>query len=80
MFKIVYGLLNPQSDTYFVKELVLQNMGLSGEDVIIEMNKMTGRTISRSQVVQGLVVEEATGGVELTLPPTYSTGDIPAER
>ena len=79
MFKIVYGLLYPHSDTSFVKELVLQNMGLSGEDVIIEMNTMTGRTISKSQVVQGLVVEEATG-VELTLPPTYSKGDIPAER
>ena len=78
--KTVYALLDPQSDTCFVKDSVLQKMGLSGEEVALEVNTMTGRTVTRSQVIQGLVVEDLAGDVQVELPPTYSKEDIPVER
>ena len=78
--KTDYVLLDPQSDTCFVKESVLKKMGLSGEEVALEVNTMTGRTISKSQVVQGLMTEDLSGEVGIELPPTYPKEDIPVER
>ena len=80
MSKSVYALLDPQSDTCFLKESVLQEMGLSGEEVALEVNTMTGSMITRSQVIQGLVIEALAGEAEIELPPTYSKEDIPADR
>ena len=76
----VYALLDPQSDTCFVKDAVLQKMGLSGKEVVLEVNTMTGKTVSRSQAIRGLVVEDHTGEVKIELPQTYSKEDIPADR
>ncbi|XP_043247468.1 uncharacterized protein LOC122394566 [Amphibalanus amphitrite] len=76
----VYALLDPQSDTCFVKESVLQELDLRGEDVTLEVSTIAGRTRTQSQVVHGLVVKDHKGETEFELPPTYSKADIPAER
>ena len=50
-------LLDPQPDDCFLYS-VLQRMGLSGEEVTLEVNTISGRTFSKSQVIRGLSVED----------------------
>ncbi|KAF0301290.1 hypothetical protein FJT64_026363 [Amphibalanus amphitrite] len=78
--EIVYALLDPQSDTCFVKDSVLQKMGVDGEEVALEVNTMTGKTVSKSQVIRGFTIRDLSGSQKIELPPTYSKEDIPAER
>ncbi|XP_043229908.1 uncharacterized protein LOC122385596 [Amphibalanus amphitrite] len=78
--EIVYALLDPQSDTCFVKDSVLQRMDVDGEEVALEVNTMTGKTVSKSQVIRGFTIRDLSGSQKIELPPTYSKEDIPAER
>ena len=76
----VYALLDPQSDACFVRESVLREIDVSGDDVLLELNTMNGQSLSRAELVKGLKLQSVSEDVEVELPETYSKEVIPVDR
>lgn len=79
--KLIYALLDDQSDTTFVKENVLQDLGVKGEKTCLclstlhDENKMVD-----TNKVKGLVVQDLKRQVMIPLPKTFTRASIPAQR
>ena len=59
---------------------MLQKMGLRREEVVLEVNTMTRRTVSTSRVIKVLYIQEHTGKVKIRVVSEFSKDKIPAER
>lgn len=77
----VYALLDDCSDSTFVKDSVLKELGVSGTDVSLKLNTMHGQTSISVQRVEGLVVQRLNRSEDpIHLPKTYSRESIPSGR
>ena len=77
---IVYAVLDPQSDASFIKESTLRKVSGHGEQVILHLSTMAGKTRVVTQRVINLSVQGVNSSDRIMLPVTYSRDAIPAER
>jgi hypothetical protein len=73
---MVYALLDEQSDACFVKDTVLDEVGVDGPEVQLEISTVLARETVNSRKIAGLTVR----GVEITLPGTYAGEVIQARH
>ena len=77
----VYALLDDGSDSTFVKESVLKDLGVSGTELSLRLNTMHGQTSVPVQRVDGLVVQTLDKSENpILLPKTYSREAIRSRR
>ena len=77
----VYALLDDGSDSTFVKNSVLKDLGVCGSDVSLTLNTMHGQTNVPVQRVSGLVAQKLDKSEEpIPLPKAYSREVIPSRR
>ena len=77
----VYALLDDGSDSTFVKESVLKDLGVSGTEVSLRLNTMHGQTSVPVQRVDGLVVQTLDKSENpILLPKTNSREAIRSRR
>ncbi|CAB4007120.1 Hypothetical predicted protein, partial [Paramuricea clavata] len=77
---MVYALLDEQSDTCFVKDSVLDEVGVDGPEVQLEISTVLARETVNSQKIAGLTVRGVNETSEITLPGTYAREVIPARH
>lgn len=79
--KLVYALLDTQSDTTFILDSVCEHLGLSGVDVNLSLSTMFAENkFVKSRKVKGLVVRGFSDQVRISLPETFTRGIIPANK
>lgn len=79
--RLVYALLDTQSDTTFALESTCQALGLSGADVKLSLSTMFAENkVVDSQRIQGLMVRGINSDEKVSLPDTYTRSIIPANR
>ncbi|XP_028417981.1 uncharacterized protein LOC114542688 [Dendronephthya gigantea] len=77
----VYALLDDGSDSTFVKNSVLRELGVNGTEVSLKLNTMHGKTSVAVQRIDGLVVQKLDRTEEpISLPKAYSREAIPSRR
>ena len=76
----VYALLDDGSDSTFVTNSTLRDLGLKGTEVSLKLNTMHGENSIPAQKVEGLVVQKLDKDAVVELPKAYSREAIPARR
>ena len=76
----VYGLLDDGSDSTFVTNSTLRDLGLKGTEVSLKFNTMHGENSIPAQKVEGLVVQKLDKDAVVELLKAYSREAIPATR
>ena len=78
---LVYALLDDQSDTTFVDEDAMNQLGIQGHQTQLLLSAMHAKDQSfKTQKVNGLFVEDFGREVVIPLPKTFSLPMIPARR
>ncbi|XP_063860018.1 uncharacterized protein LOC135100737 [Scylla paramamosain] len=77
---LVYALLDEQSDASFIKESILNKLGVSGPSVSLNIHTISGKQITDSIKIHGLKVRGYNEEVEISIPSAYSTENISAGR
>ena len=77
---LVYALLDEQSNASFIKEGTLNELGVKGPTVSLDVHTINGRQMTDSIKVQGLRMKGYKEGMEIPIPSAYSTKDIAAGR
>ena len=75
-----YALLDNASDSTFVKTSILEELGLKGTDVKLDLFTMSGKQEISVQKIEGLVVNRVDRRVEIELPKSYSRDVIPSRK
>ncbi|KAI2650252.1 Ribosomal RNA large subunit methyltransferase K/L [Labeo rohita] len=79
--KLVYALLDTQSDTVFTEYAVSQNLKVDSSPVTLRHTTMVGKdSLITSERVSGLRVRGFNSTVVLELPPAYTKDCIPVDR
>ncbi len=78
--RMVYALLDSQSDACFVKESTVQALGVDGPDVNLKLSTVLAEEMVTCQRISGLVVRGVNEEAEINLPRTYTRTAIPAKR
>ena len=65
---MAYALLDNASDSTFVKTSVLEELGLKGTDVKLDLFTMSGKQEMSVQRIEGLIVSRLDRRVEIELP------------
>lgn len=79
--RLVYALLDTQSDTTFILESTCQSLGVSGVDVNLMLSTMHAENkVVKSQKVRGLSVRGFNDSQRLSLPDTYTRQIMPADK
>ncbi|KAG1924935.1 hypothetical protein F2P79_025857 [Pimephales promelas] len=79
--RLVYALLDTQSDTVFVEYAVSQSLKVDSCPVTLRLTTMVGRdSLISSERVSGLRVRGFNSTVILDLPPAYTKECIPVDR
>lgn len=79
--KLVYALLDTQSDTVFIEYAVSQSLKVDSSPVTLRLTTMVGRdSLITSERVSGLRVRGFNSTVVLELPPAYTKDCIPVDR
>ena len=79
--RLVYALLDSQSDTSFILERTCDSLGVSGVDVKLSLSTMYAEDkIVESQKISGLSVRGFNQSLKLPLPVTYTRQIMPAYR
>ena len=79
--RLVYALLNDQSDTTFVTDTVLNHLGVSGSEKNLLLSTMHATDeLIKSRKIGGLIVQDFRRQVTLQLPKAISREIIPAKR
>ena len=76
----VYALLDDESDSTFVTNSTLKELGLEGTEVFPKLNTMHGKESIPVQKVEGLVVQRLDKQTVVELPKVYSRESITARR
>ena len=76
----VYALLNDGSDSTFMTNSTLRDIGLKGTEVSLKLNTIHGENSIQAQKVEGLVVQKLDKDAIVELPKAYTTEAIPARR
>jgi hypothetical protein len=77
---MVYALLDEQSDACFVNDSVLDEVGVDGPEVQLEISTVLARETVNSRNIPGLTVRGVNETSENTLPGTYTREIIPARH
>jgi hypothetical protein len=77
---MAYALLDNASDSTFVKTSVLEELGLKGTDVKLDLFTMSGKQEMSVQRIEGLIVSRVDRRVEIELPKSYSRDVIPSRK
>eukprot|EP00057_Strongylocentrotus_purpuratus_P002977 XP_003725633.2 PREDICTED: uncharacterized protein LOC100892397 [Strongylocentrotus purpuratus] len=79
--RLVYAMLDTQSDTTFILDKTKQDMGIKGKEVNLLLSTMT-RADERvkSEKITGLKVKAFNSNKEISLPPTYTRSIMSANR
>ena len=79
--RLVYAMLDTQSDTSFLLDKTKEAMGIEGIEVNLLLSTMTLTNESiASEKISGLKVRAFDGTKEICLPPTYTRNIMPANR
>ena len=79
--RLVYALLDTQSDTTFILENTRQALGLSGTDVKLSLSTMHAESaIVDSCKLKGLIVRGYNSDLKIHLPTVYSRHIMPANK
>ena len=79
--RLVYALLDDQSDTTFVTDTVLNHLGVSGPETNLLLSTMHATDeLIKSRKIGGLIVQDFKRQVTLQLPKAFSREIIPAKR
>lgn len=79
--KLVYALLDSQSDTTFIDQEVSNALQADKVPVKLKLTTMTGRgTIVKNERVQGLCVRGYSSATFIELPPVYTKECIPVNH
>jgi hypothetical protein len=74
-------LLDDGSDSTFIKESVLKDLGVGGTEVFLKLCTMHGQTSVPVQRIDGLVVQKLyRSETPIPLPKAYSRETIPSRR
>ena len=77
---LTYALLDTQSDTSFITDSVVSQLGLSGTDTLLTLSTMTSEdTLIKCKRITGLSARGHNCDVTLSLPPLFTRGSIPAD-
>lgn len=79
--RLVYALLDTQSDTTFILEDTYRALGLSGNSVKLSLSTMhSENTLIDSCKIGGLMVRGYDSKLKIPLPPAYTRDIMPANR
>ena len=79
--KLVYAMLDTQSDTSFILSKTKEAMGIEGIEVNLLLSTMTlSNERIASEKISGLKVRAFHGTKEIRLPPTYTRNIMPVNR
>ncbi|XP_076857249.1 uncharacterized protein LOC143511529 [Brachyhypopomus gauderio] len=79
--KLVYALLDTQSDTTFIDQEVSDGLQADTHPVKLKLTTMIGKdTVLKSERVSGLRVRGYSSAVYIDLPPVYTKNCIPVNR
>ncbi|XP_055958550.1 uncharacterized protein LOC130013685 [Patella vulgata] len=79
--RLVYALLDTQSDNTFVLDTLLDSLGVDGQQIQLSLSTMTAENqIINSRKVPGLCVRGYDSNIIINLPPVYSRRIMPANR
>ena len=79
--KLVYALLDTQSDTTFILESTCGDLGLSGTKVKLRLSTMHAENkVVDSSKIQGLMVRGYNSSSKLPLPSAFTRNIMPANR
>jgi len=76
---LTYALLDEQSDTCFVKDL-LGRLDVNGPEVELKLSTVLAEKVIKSRRIEGLVVRGYNEDVEIPLPKSYSRSSTPAKK
>lgn len=79
--RLVYALLDTQSDTTFILEETCSALGVKGTEVKLSLSTMyaTDKVVTSSKV-KGLTVRGLNNGPKISLPDTYTRNIMPANH
>ncbi len=81
MEKLVYALLDTQSDTVFIDQEFSNSLQAKTHPVRLKLTTMMGKdALMRSQRVSGLRVRGYSSAIHIDLPPAYTKDCIPVNR
>lgn len=79
--KLVYALLDSQSDTTFIDQEVSEGLDADKLPVKLKLTTMSGKdTVIASESVSGLRVRGYSSAIQVNLPVTYTKDSIPINR
>ena len=79
--RLVYAMLDTQSDTSFLLDKTKEAMGIEGMEVNLLLSTMTlANEMISSEKISGLKVRAFNGTKEIGLPPTFTRNIMPANR
>ena len=79
--RLVYALLDDQSDTTFITDITLNHLGVSGPETNLLLSTMHATDeLIKSRKIEGLMVQDFKRQVTLQLPKAFSREIIPAKR
>ena len=79
--RLVYALLDDQSDTTFITDTTLNHLGVSGPETNLLLSTMHATDeLIKSRKIEGLMVQDFKRQVTLQLPKAFSREIIPAKR
>jgi hypothetical protein len=79
--KLVYALLDDQSDTTFISKEVSNSLQVNGPKMQLTLSTMHGENeLVRSEKIKGLEVSDINHSTSIKLPTTFSCETIPAKR
>ena len=76
----IYALLDDGSDSTFVKNSALKELGLEGTEMFLKLNTIHYKESIHAQKVEGLVVQRLDTRTAVELPRAYSRESIPDRR
>ena len=76
----VYAVLDDQSDTCFITDDAINNLGITGPAVQLELGTMHTVEKINTRRMDGLVVSRFDGKIDIPLPRAYSRSHIPSLR
>lgn len=79
--KLVYALLDDQSDTTFVTDKVLEDLGVRGAKTRLSLSTLHAENkIVDTRKAKGLLLQDFKRQVSITLPRSFTRSSIPVQR
>ena len=73
-------MLDDQSDACFIKDSILDELGVNGPEVELELPTVLATSKIKSKKIAGLVARGVSETIDITLPSTYTRDIVPARQ